>query len=81
MIKTEKRIDDLAKELGVDKYAPGDPMNDKSLFGNTPTELEDLKKEDLKEVDGREWLKHNPPLDTPVFFSSPKEGKNTGVHN
>jgi len=70
---TQDKQDKIAKELGVDKFAPQDTSSSKSFFGSNAAPLEDFNAEKLKEFDGCEYLKDNPALETPTFYSKKQD--------
>jgi hypothetical protein len=72
LTKNEKELDKISKELGVDQFAPAEPKDDKSLFGINDSNIIEINEKDLTDVDGMEWSKHNPPLDTPTFYLNQK---------
>ena len=49
-----------------------------ATFGVEDPKVIEISEEDLKSVDGKvmtgeDWLKNNPPLETPTFFSTQKD--------
>jgi len=66
----EKELEKMAEELGVGAFAPKEPKDDRSLFGDT--EADKVSKSNSGMMTDKEW--HNKKMPLPVFYNSHEVG-------
>ena len=63
---TKEELDEIAKELGVDAFAPVEPIEDKSLFGNKNET--NVSRDDSGIMTDKEW--HDKKMPFPAFYNT-----------